>query len=436
MILAVGATIVAGCGPAERTPDEVPPPRVIMIGLDGATWNLLDPLMEAGRLPNLSALCQDGARGDLGTMLPSLSPALWTTMATGKMPAQHGIEGFFRVAEDGTRIPIDQTMRRARTFWEILGDRDLRSCIVYWWNTWPAEPISGALVSDYLFYSRNALQNAAEVDRTKLLARAAHPPELGPRLVQRLAEASELSPDLVRSIVPFDDARMEGFLERVESRLGEERSENSLAVLKNKLIESEFHREIGLELTASSPFDFWVYYSKGIDAMGHVFWRFFEPEAPVYAEQPATPEEIALYGNAIPNFYAYEDRNVGRVLERAGRDSWVLVVSDHGHHAGGHEDGPAGVILLAGPGARRGERVQGPRIQDVAPLVLYLFGVPVGEDMTGRVPTVLFTEEWIAAHPVETVPSHESERKADPAIRDDAVSDLETLRNSRERRAR
>jgi len=430
-VLAAAAALLAGCGAPDReAPPAVDAPRLLLVGLDGATWDLLDPWIAEGRLPHLEGLRREGVRGPLVSNLPSLSPALWSTIATGKEPRRHGIDGFFRVTEDGTKVPVDQTMRRARAFWEILGDRGLRSCVVYWWNTWPAEPIEGVLVSDYLFYARNALQNAREVERAELLARAVYPPELAPLLARRLREASALSADVVRSIVPFDDGAMRGFLEGVESRLGETPTLNSLSVLKDKLIESEFHREIGLELTAASRFDLWVYYSKGIDATGHAFWRFFEPDAPVYANQPATPAELALYHDVIPNFYAYEDRNVGKLLERVGRDSWVLVVSDHGHHAGGHEDGPDGVILLAGPGVRRGERVEGVRIEDVAPLVLHLLGVPAGDDMDGRVPVELFTDEWLAAHPVKTVPTHERDRTIVPAERDDAV-DAELMRELR-----
>jgi predicted AlkP superfamily phosphohydrolase/phosphomutase len=399
------------------------PPRLILIGLDGATWDLLDPMIEAGRLPNLARLRRDGVHGPLRSMLPSLSPALWTTIATGKRPEVHGITDFFRVDEKGRKVPVDQTLRRARTFWEVLGDSGRTSCIVYWWNTWPAAPIRGALVSDYLFYSRNAIQNARPVERAELLARAAYPPELAPLLARRLEEAAELSPDLVRSIVDFDDEAMRSFLEGVESRLGEARTTNSLSVLKAKLIESEFHRTIGLDLVTRTHFDFWVYYSKGIDATGHAFWRFFEPDAPFYANQPARPEDIALYGEVIPRFYQYEDRNVGRVLERAGPETWVLVVSDHGHHAGGHEDGPDGVMIFSGPGVRCGERVEGVRIEDVAPLVLHLFDVPVGEDLSGRVPTELFTEVWNAEHPVRTVATHEKDREAEPALVDEAVAD-------------
>ena len=422
-LLAAGALLDGCTRPVEEISSAAEPPQLIVIGLDGATWDLLDPMIEAGRLPNLARIKREGVHGPLRSILPSLSPALWTTIATGKRPESHGITDFFHLDDQGRKVPIDQTLRKSRTFWEVLGDFGRTSCIVYWWNTWPAEPIRGALVSDYLFYSRNAIQNAQPVERAALLARAAYPPELAPLISQRLEQAADLSPELVRSIVDFNDAAMLSFLGGVESRLGEARTTNSLSVLKAKLIESEFHRTIGLDLVTRSHFDLWVYYSKGIDATGHAFWRFFEPDAPFYTNQRAAPEEIALYGEVIPRFYEYEDRNVGRVLERAGPETWLLVVSDHGHHAGGHEDGPQGVLMLAGPGARRGERAEGVGIEDVAPLILHLFDVPVGKDLSGRVPMELFTEEWIAVHPVRTVATHETDRAAEPAAVDKAVTD-------------
>lgn len=146
----------------------------MLIGLDGASWALSDSLIAAGRMPNLETLVESGARAAMTTMLPTVSPALWTTMATGKYPAKHGISGFqYTDRKTGKRHPIDVSRRRSRAFWEILSDHRLSTSLIYWWNTWPAQPINGMMVSDYLFFARNASRSPEKIEIDQVLDRAA-----------------------------------------------------------------------------------------------------------------------------------------------------------------------------------------------------------------------------------------------------------------------
>lgn len=400
--------------PATARGEQPPPPRILLIGLDAATWERIDPMIAAGRLPHLARLKAEGASGNLSTLQPTLSPALWTTIATGKLPGKHGITDFrYRDPGTGEQRPFLSTSRRARAFWEILGDFGRSSCIINWWISWPTTPISGVMVSDYVAYMQRARNIGAGFDPASVLNRAVYPADLLPEIMQRLEEAESLSPRLVRTIIDLDDRQMDHFLNEVGAGLEHLPEKPELHILKAMLVQSEFHLSLGIDLLGRRHVDLLTYYSKGIDAVSHTFWRYLEPESETLPERRPGAGEIERFGEIIPSFYAYEDLNIGKLLAHAGQDTYTLVISDHGFHAGGHEDAPAGIFLLRGPGVRRGISVSGLRIQDMTPLLLYLLDIPVGSDMDGSVPIELFTSAHLDKHPRGTLPTHEVEMADD-----------------------
>ena len=148
--------LIGGC-------DEGLPRRWMVIGWDAAEWRLLLPLMEAGELPNFERLLRSGTHGNLGSFLPSISPAIWTTVATGVPPSEHGIRHFYnqrpRLERWWSRLKnfgqLDRHLfsnadRRAPAIWNQLSDRGRRVMTVGYHNTFPVEEISGLMVSNYL----------------------------------------------------------------------------------------------------------------------------------------------------------------------------------------------------------------------------------------------------------------------------------------------
>jgi len=100
--------------------------KALLIGLDGADWNIVDPLIEAGRLPNLGRLVREGTRGRLRTITPMLSPVIWTSIATGVLPARHGIIDFLATAgRDGEKQPVTSNLRKTKALWNILSEQGL-----------------------------------------------------------------------------------------------------------------------------------------------------------------------------------------------------------------------------------------------------------------------------------------------------------------------
>ena len=138
-------------------------------GLDGLTWSFLDPLLEAGQLPNFESVLEDAAFGELETFRPTRSAILWTSVATGKTMEKHGITDWTYVDEEA-RGEIEQLRAvsaltgPAATMWEILGAKGFAVSVVNWWVTYPARPVNGVLITDRLKSLMNRMSIADEPD--------------------------------------------------------------------------------------------------------------------------------------------------------------------------------------------------------------------------------------------------------------------------------
>jgi len=148
--------------------------KVLLIGWDAADWKVINPLMDQGKMPNVRALVEGGVMGQLATLHPPLSPMLWTSIATGKRPFQHGIHGFSEPTPDGLGIrPVTNLSRKCKAVWNILNQEGLRSVVVGWWPSHPAEPINGVMVSDH-FHRAHGSGGNAFTQRRKAPVGAAH----------------------------------------------------------------------------------------------------------------------------------------------------------------------------------------------------------------------------------------------------------------------
>ena len=142
-VIAIVLTPVVGCGPTRPLHDPV-----VLIGVDGLEWSVILPLARAGRLPTLTGLMEDGTFGKLDTLKPTKSPIIWTTVATGKEPTKHGIEGFIKSRQkDQPPELYTNRDRRTKALWNIFSNTDRSVHAIGWWATFPAEPINGVMVA-------------------------------------------------------------------------------------------------------------------------------------------------------------------------------------------------------------------------------------------------------------------------------------------------
>jgi predicted AlkP superfamily phosphohydrolase/phosphomutase len=126
----------------------VTPRRAVVIGLDGAAWHLVDPLIEAGTMPRLESLKARGAWGTLLSTVPTYTPPAWTSAVTGVNPGRHGIYGFYAGNAQSERQELMHAGRiRAPTLWDMANSQGLRAGIYNLPLSYPPRPLEGWMVS-------------------------------------------------------------------------------------------------------------------------------------------------------------------------------------------------------------------------------------------------------------------------------------------------
>ncbi len=356
------AVLLPGCG---KSAGPGSADKVMIIGLDGAEWDLIRPLAEAGELPNLSRLMSEGVSGNLRSLEPlAKSPAIWTTMATGKSPEVHGIRSF---VDQVHGRPLTQNIRKVRALWNIFSGVGRTVGVVGWLMSWPAEEVNGFVVSDYIQY---------EAARDGRMNGRTYPPGL----------EQEIAPGVVDwRALPW--SFVDRFLDRpVEEDPLDPELESLLRPIKWIAAGDSTFATVGLELYRKERPDFFAVYLRGMDAMGHLYWNYMIPDS----LPPGTVKEAGLpyLRGAERAYYRWIDGLVGPFIDAADENTTIMVVSDHGFKGGVgrgvHAHKLDGVIILAGNHVGRGE-ITGASVYDVAPTVLALMGLPPAEDMPGKV---------------------------------------------------
>ena len=278
-----------------------PETRVIVIGLDGATWELIQPWIDQGDLPTLADIQSRGAWGELQSVVPYLSPSAWTTAITGVNPGKHGIFDFQRRLPNQSII-VNETAknRRAQPIWKALSANGKRVLIMNVPMTDPPDEVNGLMIAGFPHMDEEGYT---------------HPFELAER------------------IQPYD-------LDDMQMKL-EAGDEDSL--LNVYYTSMEQRKRITLDWLTNEPFDLmWVVFT-ATDRIQHTFWMFSDPQNPHY-----DPERAARYGNAMHDFWVEVDQTLQEILAAVGPENYVMMLSDHGF-------GPLRQDLLVQEYLRRGD---------------------------------------------------------------------------------
>jgi hypothetical protein len=388
---------------------------VILIGVDGADWEVIDRLIADGLMPNAARMKAEGAYGTLASMEPLFSPVVWASIATGKTPEKHGIQSF-TVSVDDRAIPVTANLFRAERVWDILSRRERTVGIAGWWTSWPATPVNGFLCSDRLWPVRFGKTGMPVTsDSVKAMPNRTYPEELAATLDPFIVERHELTEDDLRRL---DVTGPLGTVNRDGPCVADVYAKD-LTFLR-----------VGLELRAKTNPDFFSVYFELPDVMAHYFWdswrysrfaRFQEPTEYRTPPKNMAPEVADYVGRNFERGYSFVDEAIGAFLSAASESTLVLVVSDHGYgenadrkrlHIGDrlyasnpHWHRPNGILLAWGYGVRQGP-CEGASVLDITPTLLYAMGEPVGRDMDGKVLLDLF-EDRFTLRPPEFVDTHE-----------------------------
>lgn len=388
-----------------------PSRRVLLVGWDGADWEVLQPLVRKGMMPNLARLMAEGSWGELGSITPLLSPLIWTTMATGETPDRHGILDFVEVDPgSGAKVPITGRQRRVPALWNTASAAGLSVIVSGWWASWPAEPVNGVLVSDRLFF---LLSDAVAEGPPGTVV---FPPDREAEF-RALAERAEreTGEEVVRALLPVDER---AYRKAVAAHRG---MQDPIDGFRRIMVGTRTYFGSALQAAeaANPPADLTMVYTIGTDEIGHLLSPYLPPPLP--GADAAFSQTAAL---GVARYFSVVDRWLGRLIATCPlRECAVLVVSDHGFKWGSDRPRafsgtaaataalwhrPKGVFVLAGNGvARLGRVSMSPSVYDVAPTVAALLGLPPGTDWGGRplpgcpVPTVE-PVNWRAVVPPES----------------------------------
>ncbi len=394
--LAAHATAPLWTGTAQKAPPgkQPAPPKlgvtetglkVVFVGLDGADWRVIRPMVEKGELPTFARLQREGTGGDLATIHDSNSAVIWASIYSGETPERHGVLDFYRIQIPGMgsngifpvhrtffkelsdlvsplgltrQIPVDRFSMDGAPIWEVADRAGL--------------PIG---VVDGYFYSFPALR-----------------------------------PSKPESF--FLTYGLDEFAKRPSGRFELFAQPKPLFRRLRPLLKGgDFYWQsaVLLDLLGKRPQPRFVnFYTHEPDSVQHFYWKWFQPDHYL----GVTEGKLKENGDRIPKLHRELDRFLDRLLAELGPETVVVIASDHGHsptivHSlySQHRHGPPGILLMRGGPVKRGLNVQGADIYDLYPTILYLLGLPVPQDQPGKVLLDALDPGFVSLHPVRTVPT-------------------------------
>lgn len=259
--------------------------RVFVIGLDGATFDLILPWIKEGRLPSLSYMMKNGVYGELKSVIPILTPAAWSSFMTGKNPGKHGVVDFFTREKDSYAITVvNSTHRSAKEIWTILSENGKKVGIVNVPLTYPPKSVNGFMITGMMT-----------------------PPKS-----QDFVYPSSLKEEVVKVAGGTLDP-MFTYLEREE------------VFLSDVFNSTKKSAEISLHLNEKIKPDFFMVVFNGTDYIQHKFWKHMDPKHPEHKK-----ENSVKYRKIFLEYYKEIDRILGKFLKIADEQTTVIVMSDHG----------------------------------------------------------------------------------------------------------
>ncbi len=358
--------LMSGCGGQEKTVD--PEARkLLVIGIDSADWRLLKPMLDEGRLPNLKAFMAQSSHGRMKTFFPlEKSPLLWASILTGVRPEVHGVANF--VKGSGQK-PLTGSAWYAPALWDMIGAAGLSTAVAGMWTTYPARPIDGVMVSDYLPYGRK---------RNNPLANLVYPDSLTDKVVALRVDPDSLTAEVLLTFLNGDS------LAEIEAEYP-----RNLQKLRNILAADMGYFAVMRMLAETGDFDLFFFYLRGPDMISHHFYQFMTPDR---IRGVSDPDEVAVFKDVVKHYYDWSDEVMGEVLGWFPPDRQTVVLSDHGFYGprasgekGAQEHSEWGIFLVRSPLYEAGREFGHLELLDICPTFLALMGLPPAKDMPGRI---------------------------------------------------
>ena len=437
--------------------------RTILLGIDAATWKVITPLLEEGELPTIASLLKEGVSAPLRSLPGYKSPALWTSIATGKSPEKNGVLYFSNLFLDLPRLKIKKDLtrsavvdwphrigklfsknqkdpskitsfsrkayvysmlkygyflekfemggnylitsasRKEKAIWDILSEEGFKVNVIGWLVTWPAEKINGVMVSQKGIEELSKYQNQSKFKVEKDKGSISYPYEIMEEL-----KSFNKNPDSI------SDAELENFFNQLEiEEMKQLRSlefdrKNKLKFFSQLYLIDEFTTQATVHLNDKYPSDFMTVYLPGLDGIQHLFWQYLFPKEFPFLK--IEQKEIVKFGKVVKHYYKYLDLKIAALIK--GFET-VIIVSDHGMEAisernfdhsairsGQHEMSPPGILIMKGPHLKKDLKLPEVHIFDLAPTILYLLGKEMDLGMDGEVITEAIKGDFLTKNPL------------------------------------
>jgi predicted AlkP superfamily phosphohydrolase/phosphomutase len=265
-------------------------PKIVIIGLDAATWTLIRPWIAEGGMPNLAKLMKAGVSGTLQSVLPPVTPPAWTSFMTGKNPGKHGVFHFIETERNSyTMRYANGGSRRSPTVWKLLNAAGFSVGTMNIPFTYPPETLDGFQISGFDTPSANSPY--------------VHPPSLKRELIDHLGELNH-------------DLRYLGFMSTAKRR--------AQVLAEMEKIDQQW-AAAALYLLEHHPQDVMMFVFMSIDTVQHYFWQYMDRSHFLY-----DPKAEPRFGNAVRQVYERLDAVTGRIIGKLSDDTTVFIVSDHG----------------------------------------------------------------------------------------------------------
>jgi predicted AlkP superfamily phosphohydrolase/phosphomutase len=263
--------------------------RILVIGLDGATLDLLEPWAQDGSLPTFQRLMAEGACGPLRSTIPPMTAPAWASFMTGKNPGKHGLYDWIHRLDGSYGVsPVTAAHCQEPTLWSLLSGAGRRVCVVNVPMTFPPTPVNGMMISGM----------PAPSTRVPIT----YPPDLL-EAIQREVGEYLLYPDPGQA---YSDRGVDGFLDNLYRT-----TDTRLQVLNY--------------LRAREDWDFCMLVINGTDTVQHAMWRFMSPDHPLH-----DPGKRPRYGDAILRYFQYVDRALEQIVAGLDDNTTLVLMSDHG----------------------------------------------------------------------------------------------------------
>lgn len=355
------------------------PTRVVIFALDGADWELLHELSDDGRVPSIKALAAGGTTASLQTIQPTVSPMVWTTVATGLTPDRHGVIDFMDRAH---HTPVDAYSRRAPALWDVADAFGRQSLVAGWWTAWPPT-------------APNSIFYGAPVEEE---ANAVYPPAVAARAASLAVPADTIGYTQARRFLNITP-------DEWDTAINGKRASDPIVIFRSILAKTWNDHRVAINLYSDQrqrgqdPMLVMVSY-EGTDAVNHLFAPFHPPY-----RDGISQESYRKFWPAVASYYAEVDRLIGEWMSVLPHDTTVMIMSAYGFRWGKNRprtipNGGAalsdhrnpGMFVAYGPHVVSNRAAHPISVYDVAPTVLALLGLPQSMEMPGHVATWAFKD--------------------------------------------